>query len=52
MVFSDATLLRNRRAAAAPHRGELLGISGVGPKKLELYGEAMLLAGQLPGAAE
>jgi ATP-dependent DNA helicase RecQ len=41
MVFSDATLLE--MAGACPRSAEaLLGISGVGPKKLEQYGDAFL----------
>ena len=41
IVFSDATLLA--MATAKPQtEAELLGISGVGPKKLETYGEAFL----------
>jgi ATP-dependent DNA helicase RecQ len=41
MVFSDATLLE--MAGECPRSPEaLLGISGVGPKKLEQYGDAFL----------
>src|SRR5450432_2226967 len=41
VVFSDATLLRI--AEERPRSGQaLLGISGIGPKKLELYGDALL----------
>ena len=41
LVFSDATLLE--MAAAVPKtEAELLGVSGVGPMKLERYGEAFL----------
>ena len=41
VIFSDATLLA--MAAARPQtEAELLGISGVGPKKLETYGEVFL----------
>ena len=41
VVFSDATLLAmaERRPAT---EAELLSISGVGPKKLETFGEAFL----------
>jgi ATP-dependent DNA helicase RecQ len=43
LVFSDATLTEMvMRRPATP--GELLDISGVGPKKLETYGEAFLAA--------
>ena len=40
-MFSDATLqhMARFRPATAQH---LLGISGVGPKKLETYGEVFL----------
>lgn len=41
IVFSDATLLA--MAAARPQdESELLNVSGVGPKKLETYGQAFL----------
>ncbi|MCB2222787.1 MAG: ATP-dependent DNA helicase [Actinobacteria bacterium] len=41
VVFSDATLLE--MASARPRtEGELLAVSGVGPAKLERYGEAFL----------
>jgi ATP-dependent DNA helicase RecQ len=41
VVFSDATLMRI--AEERPSSAEaLLGISGIGPKKLELYGDALL----------
>ena len=41
VVFSDATL--TRIAEERPSSPEaLLGISGIGPKKLELYGDALL----------
>ncbi len=41
VVFSDATLMRI--AEERPSCAEaLLGISGIGPKKLELYGDALL----------
>jgi ATP-dependent DNA helicase RecQ len=41
VVFNDATL--TRIAEERPRSGEaLLGISGIGPKKLELYGELLL----------
>jgi ATP-dependent DNA helicase RecQ len=41
VIFSDATLLAI--AETRPRRPEsLLAISGIGPKKLELYGEAVL----------
>ena len=41
MIFSDATLLEMARDR--PRSGEaLLGISGVGPKKLAAYGQAFL----------
>ena len=41
IVFSDATLLA--MAASKPrNEAELLNVSGVGPKKLETYGEAFL----------
>jgi ATP-dependent DNA helicase RecQ len=41
VVFSDATL--TRIAEERPSSAEaLLGISGIGPKKLELYGDALL----------
>ena len=41
MVFSDATLvpMAERRPRT---EAEMLGISGVGPKKLEQYGEKFL----------
>jgi superfamily II DNA helicase RecQ len=41
VVFSDATLMRiaEERPSSAD---ALLGISGIGPKKLELYGDALL----------
>jgi ATP-dependent DNA helicase RecQ len=41
LVFSDATLqhMARFRPTTAQH---LLGISGVGPKKLETYGEVFL----------
>jgi DNA helicase-2/ATP-dependent DNA helicase PcrA len=40
-VFNDATLMRI--AEERPSSAEaLLGISGMGPKKLELYGDALL----------
>lgn len=43
MVFSDVTL--KSIAAERPRtREELLGISGVGEKKLDLYGKAFLEA--------
>jgi DNA helicase-2/ATP-dependent DNA helicase PcrA len=40
-VFSDATLMRiaEERPTSAD---ALLRISGIGPKKLELYGDALL----------
>lgn len=41
MVFSDATLLA-MEAARPQTREELLAVSGVGPAKLERYGEAFL----------
>jgi ATP-dependent DNA helicase RecQ len=41
VVFNDATL--TRIAEERPRSGQaLLGISGIGPKKLELYGELLL----------
>lgn len=41
MVFSDSTLLE--MASSRPRTGDaLLGISGVGPKKLAAYGQAFL----------
>jgi ATP-dependent DNA helicase RecQ len=41
VVFNDATLMRI--AEERPSSAEaLLGISGIGPKKLELYGDALL----------
>ncbi len=41
IVFSDATLLA--MAASTPqNEAELLNVSGVGPTKLETYGEALL----------
>jgi ATP-dependent DNA helicase RecQ len=43
VVFNDATLMRI--AEERPSSAEaLLGISGIGPKKLELYGDALLAA--------
>jgi ATP-dependent DNA helicase RecQ len=41
VVFSDATLLRIAQQRPSSEV-ELLGISGIGPKKLELYGRALL----------
>jgi ATP-dependent DNA helicase RecQ len=52
MVFSDATLLEfAARRPSTPD--EFLSISGVGPKKLALYGEPFLavLGRQAPGLA-
>jgi ATP-dependent DNA helicase RecQ len=49
VIFNDATLLA--MAAARPRtEADLLAVSGVGPKKLETYGEAFLavLAGPVP----
>ncbi len=48
VVFSDATLMRiAEERPSSPDA--LLGISGIGPKKLELYGDALLeLVGQGP----
>jgi ATP-dependent DNA helicase RecQ len=40
-VFSDATLLEMARLRPRSEQ-ELLGISGIGPKKLEQYGDAFL----------
>jgi ATP-dependent DNA helicase RecQ len=41
MVFSDATL--QAVAAKKPRRySDLRGVSGIGEKKLELYGEALI----------
>ncbi|HEY6476369.1 MAG TPA: ATP-dependent DNA helicase RecQ [Polyangia bacterium] len=41
VIFNDATLIRI--AEERPSSAEaLLGISGIGPKKLELYGDALL----------
>ena len=41
VVFSDATLMRiAEERPSSPDA--LLGISGIGPKKLELYGDALL----------
>ena len=50
VVFSDATL--TRIAEERPGSPEaLLGISGIGPKKLELYGDALLdLVRQAPSS--
>jgi ATP-dependent DNA helicase RecQ len=40
-VFSDATL--QAIAARKPSKyGDLRGVSGIGEKKLELYGEALI----------
>jgi ATP-dependent DNA helicase RecQ len=51
VIFSDATLLDI--AAARPRSAEaLLAISGIGPKKLELYGAAVLEAVARGAAAE
>ena len=50
VVFSDATLMRiaEERPSSAD---ALLGISGIGPKKLELYGDALLqLVSQPPSS--
>ena len=41
IVFSDA-VLRQMAAAVPKHRADLLALSGVGPVKLERYGEAFL----------
>jgi len=41
IVFSDA-VLRQMAAAAPKSRSDLLALSGVGPVKLERYGEAFL----------
>ena len=41
VVLSDATLLEIARRRPA-NEDELRAISGIGPKKLELYGEALL----------
>ena len=41
VIFSDATL--HDIAAQRPRSADaLLGISGIGPKKLELYGDAVM----------
>ncbi|HMC93651.1 MAG TPA: HRDC domain-containing protein, partial [Polyangia bacterium] len=51
VVFSDATLMR--LAEERPRSSQaLLGISGIGPKKLELYGDVLLelLWSATPGA--
>ena len=41
LVFSDATL--RAMASARPHTpGEMLAVSGVGPVKLEAYGDRFL----------
>ncbi len=50
VVFSDATLMRiAEERPSSPDA--LLGISGIGPKKLELYGDALLeLVGQGPSS--
>jgi ATP-dependent DNA helicase RecQ len=51
VVFSDATLMR--LAEERPRSSQaLLGISGIGPKKLELYGDVLLelLGSATPGA--
>ena len=50
VVFSDATLMRiaEERPGSAD---ALLRISGIGPKKLELYGEVLLeLVGRAPSS--
>ncbi len=50
VVFSDATLMRiAEERPSSPDA--LLGISGIGPKKLELYGDALLeLVSQRPSS--
>jgi ATP-dependent DNA helicase RecQ len=52
VVFNDATLMRI--AEERPSSPEaLLGIPGIGPKKLELYGDALLeLVRQPPSSPE
>src|SRR5207244_4511429 len=49
VVFSDATLLRIAQQRPSSDE-ELLAISGIGPKKLELYGHALreVVAGRAP----
>jgi DNA helicase-2/ATP-dependent DNA helicase PcrA len=41
VVFSDATLMRIAELRPRSHEA-LRGISGIGPKKLELYGDDLL----------
>ena len=43
VVFSDATL-KGLAAAKPVHQRDMLRVSGVGPAKLEGYGEAFLAA--------
>ena len=42
VVFTDATLAADRRAADRPSPAALLRISGVGPAKLDKYGDGVL----------
>jgi ATP-dependent DNA helicase RecQ len=54
VVFSDATLMRIAELRPTS-REELRGVSGIGPKKLELYGDDLLAAvtgGSSPNAAD
>jgi DNA helicase II / ATP-dependent DNA helicase PcrA len=50
VVFTDATLTAIAERRPGSH-GELAGISGVGPRKLDLYGDEVLsiLAEEVPG---
>ena len=41
VVFNDATLMRIAEVRPSSHEA-LRGISGIGPKKLELYGDDLL----------
>ena len=43
VVFNDATLMRIAELRPTSHEA-LRGISGIGPKKLELYGDDLLAA--------
>jgi superfamily II DNA helicase RecQ len=49
VVFNDATLMRIAELRPTSHE-QLRGISGIGPKKLELYGDD-LLAAVAPGSS-
>jgi ATP-dependent DNA helicase RecQ len=53
VVFNDATLMRIAEVRPSSHE-ELRGISGIGPKKLDLYGDDLLAtirSASSPGAS-